>query len=208
MLPLPPHSQHLARWPFGVTTASSFRSNPPCWSVERSHFPIGILATRAGIALPPVLTVWPVSYYSPLWIGTPRPSRLRQGRILRLPGEPLCPTGAGPGKPGRVVLSSIVLMFCFFCVSFVQSIQYGFSWCFLLALIWIVYCMVVFFLWARCAVGPIPEGLGVACFFPRPAEEVFDRHSLGSKRGLVFVFIVILVFKAEVCTFKQINSRI
>ena len=45
-------------------------------------------------------------------------------------------------------------------------------------------------------------------FFPRPAEEVFDRHSLGSKRGLVFVFRVILTFKAEVCTFKQINSRI
>ena len=68
--------------------------------------------------------------------------------------------------------------------------------------------MVVFFLWAGCAVGPIPEGLGVACFFPRPVGEVFDRHSLGSKRGLVFVFIVILAFKAEVCTFKQINSTI
>jgi len=44
--------------------------------------------------------------------------------------------------------------------------------------------------------------------FPRPAEEVFDRHASGPKHGLVFVFIVILAFKAEVCTFKQINSRI
>ena len=45
-------------------------------------------------------------------------------------------------------------------------------------------------------------------FFPRPVEEAFDRHASGPKRGLVFVFIVILAFKAEVCAFKQINSRI
>ena len=43
--------------------------------------------------------------------------------------------------------------------------------------------MVEFSLWAGCAVGPIPEGLGVAGFFPRLAEEVFDRHSLVLKTG-------------------------
>ena len=55
---------------------------------------------------------------------------------------------------------------------------------------------------------PHHRDLGWLVFFSRPAGEVFDRHSLGSKRGLVFVFVVALAFKAEVCTFKQINSRI
>jgi len=55
---------------------------------------------------------------------------------------------------------------------------------------------------------PHYRDLGWLVFFSRAAGEVFDRHSLDSKRGLVFVFVVVLAFKAEICTFVQTNSRI
>jgi len=68
-------------------------------------------------------------------------------------------------------------------------------------------CTVWVFLWLPAGLGlsGLPCGgvlsLGWMCgwshtrgtwgrlFFPRPAEEVFDRHVSGPKRGLVFVFL-------------------
>ena len=63
------------------------------------------------------------------------------------------------------------------------------------------------FLWAGCAVDPIPEGLGAACF-SLACGGGFHRRTLGLYQGLVFVFVVILAFKVEVGIFKQNIPRI
>ena len=170
-----------------VMTIASFWSKSPLRSVECLH--PQRFSRRLGLVLHclrPLLFVHPVTIFLK-WVGTPRPLLLRRNET-RVTRWTLLPDWGWALQNGTPCLSTIVLLFYFFCVSFVLGIWYGFSCCFLLALVWVVCHLVEFFLWARCSVGPIPEGLGVACFSLGLWRRFLTTMSQDQNGGLYFSF--------------------